>query len=213
MLYCSITGGFEKKFSFLWHKDLPGQEPWIDYYTPKMCTSMPQTGYILFWFFSLSVTDGFNFLPSHKNTFIWILEFGQLPGLRLWYSSLLMVKRQRRKRHGKGSIFSWSTGALRDDQSVVRCSAEHACHSSSSTWTYTWSGRAFPHSAHLWSSYQVTSLQMDLSIPTHEEWLCTAVPQQLHAVDHCSPSQVWNGYPAFPLNSEQRQQHNSAAFH
>lgn len=116
MLYCSITGGFEKKFSFLWHKDLPGQEPWIDYYTPKMCTSMPQTGYILFWFFSLSVTDGFNFLPSHKNTFIWILEFGQLPGLRLWYSSLWMVKRQRRKRHGKSSIFSWSTEALRDDQ-------------------------------------------------------------------------------------------------
>lgn len=167
MLYCSVTGGFGKEFSFLWPKDLLGQEPWTEHYTPKSCTSMVQTDYIFFQFFFLSVTDGFNFLPSHKSTFIWILESGELPGLRFRYPSLLMIKRQRRKRHGKGSIFLWSTGFLRDDQKAVRCSAERVCHSSSSAWTYTWSGRVFLHSGYLWSSYQVTSLHMDFSIPTH----------------------------------------------
>lgn len=105
------------------------------------------------------------FLPSHKCTFIWILEFGQLPGLRFRYWSLWMVKRQRKKRHGKGSIFLWSTGSLRDDARGVRWFAEHACHSSSSAWTHTRGGKVFLHSGHLWSSFQVTSLQMDSAFP------------------------------------------------
>lgn len=84
-----------------------------------------------FFFFSLKQMD-LTFLPFHNSTFIWILEFGQLPGLRFRYSSLWMIKIKRRRRHGKGSIFSWSTGW--DDQRAVRCSAEHAFHCSSSIW-------------------------------------------------------------------------------
>lgn len=133
MIYCSISGGFEKEFSFLWTKDLLGQESWTEHCTPKWCTSMPQTGYISFNFFFLSLKQmDLTFLPFHNSTFIWILEFGQLPGLRFRYSSLWMIKIKRRRRHGKGSIFSWSTGW--DDQRAVRCSAEHAFHCSSSIW-------------------------------------------------------------------------------
>lgn len=127
-------------------------------YTKKLYLYGSDRLHFLSFFFFLSVTDGFNFLPSHKSTFIWILESGELPGLRFRYPSLLIIKKQRRKRHGKGSTFLWSTGFLRDDQKAVRCSAERVCHSSSSAWTYTWSGRVFLHSRYLWSSYQVTSL-------------------------------------------------------
>ena len=117
-------------------------------------------------FFFLCEMDGFNFLPSHKSTCIWILEFGPLPGLKLRYSSLWVVnvKRQRRKKH-----FQWSTGSLRDDQREARWSAEHACHCFSSTRQGLPHGveEFFTHLGELWTSYLITSLHTDLSISTH----------------------------------------------
>lgn len=99
---------------------------------------------------------------------------------------------------GKGRRGMVKTASFYDAQALwemIRCSAEHA--------------PTVPHPhglTHgveefffiLWSSFHLTSLQMDLSIPTHEYWLYTAVPQQLHTLDHCTPeapSQVWNRYP------------------
>lgn len=73
-----------------------------------------------FFFPFLSEMDRFNFLSSHKSACIWILEFGSLPGLKFRYPSLRMVnlKKQRRKKHGKGIIFPWSRGRPDDLQNM-----------------------------------------------------------------------------------------------
>lgn len=50
---------------------------------------------------------------------------------------------------GKGRRGMVKTASFYDAQALwemIRCSAEHASHSSSSSWTHTWSGRVFLHS-------------------------------------------------------------------
>lgn len=85
-----------------------------------------------FFFFSLKWMGLAFCLPTKVPAFGYlnlILEFKSLHS-SLWTVNL---KRQRRKKHGKGSIFPWSRDFLRGDQGEARWSAERVCHCSSST--------------------------------------------------------------------------------